>query len=163
MLDPTLSLNHEAYLRRAIALARSGADLPFGAVIAHRDTGRIVAEGSNRSDQDPTMHGEIAALRDCAQKNPGIDWSRLVLYTTAEPCPMCAAAAWWAGLHAIVYGSSIPYLRSQGWRQIDIRAEEVFRRTSGGRSCQLAGGVLEEECNVLYQKSNGGRVPPENP
>jgi tRNA(adenine34) deaminase len=54
----------------------------------------------------------------------------LDLYTTAEPCAMCQSAVEWAGIPIVYYGTSIPYLRKLGWHQIDIRAEEVVRRTS---------------------------------
>jgi len=136
-------------MRRAIELARQVPELPFGAVIVHGNTGDVIAEGFNRSAENPTWHGEIDALNQCARVHPGIDWSPLVLYTTAEPCPMCASAILWAGLRAIVFGSSIPYLQSLGWWQIDLRAEEVLRQAPF-RSCQLVGGVLESECNALF-------------
>lgn len=142
-------LDHPRYMRRAMQIAAQVPALPFGSVIVHGETGTVVAEGFNRSVDNPTWHGEIDALNQCARTHPGIDWSPLVLYTTAEPCPMCAAAILWAELRGIVFGSSIPYLQSLGWWQIDIRAEEVLRRTPF-RSCQLLGGVLEDECNALF-------------
>jgi len=145
----SISLDHPRYMRRAIQLAAQVPALPFGSVLVHGKTGAVVAEGFNRSAENPTWHGEIDALNQCARMHPGIDWSPLVLYTTAEPCPMCAAAILWAGLRGIVFGSSIPYLQGLGWWQIDIRAEEVLRRTPF-RSCQLLGGVLEDECNALF-------------
>jgi tRNA(adenine34) deaminase len=149
-MDPTLDL--ERYMRRAIQLAEQVPELPFGAVLVRGDIGVVVAEGYNRAVENPTWHGEIDALNRCALERPDIDWSSLVLYTTAEPCPMCAAACLWAGVGAIVYGTSIPYLQSLKWWQIDLRAEEVLRRASF-RTCQLIGGVLEEECNALFVKA----------
>jgi tRNA(adenine34) deaminase len=144
-----LALDHQHYMRRAIELAKRVPALPFGAVLVRDKDGEIVAEGYNRSTENPTWHGEIDVLNRCAVSHPGIDWSSLVLYTTAEPCPMCAAAILWAGLRGIVFGSSIPYLQSLGWWQVDLRAAEVLRRTPF-RSCQLIGGVLESECNALF-------------
>jgi tRNA(adenine34) deaminase len=119
-------------------------------VIVRTANAEVVAEGYNRSSVSPTYHGEIDAINRCAQLHPDIDWSGLVLYTTAEPCPMCQSAAEWAGIGMVVFGSSIPFLKSLGWKQIDIRAEEVIRRTPFGR-CVLLGGVLEEECNALFR------------
>jgi tRNA(Arg) A34 adenosine deaminase TadA len=63
---------------------------------------------------------------------------------------MCQSAIEWAGIPLVVYGSSIPFLQSLGWWQIDIRAEEVVRRTPFRRSTVL-GGILEEECNALFE------------
>jgi tRNA(Arg) A34 adenosine deaminase TadA len=141
---------HESFMRRAIELGRQVPRVPFGAVIVRQDSGEIVAEGWNRSSESPIRHGEIDALDRCALARPGIDWTQLTLYTTAEPCPMCQAAILWAGIPRVVYGTSIRYLQSRGWNQIDILAEEVVRRTPF-RSCVVIGGVLEAECNALFE------------
>ena len=141
---------HDAFMRRAIELARQVPAFPFGAVLVLHDTGEVVAEGWNRSVENPTWHGEIDAINRCAQARPDIDWSRLTLYTTAEPCPMCQSAVAWAGIPWVAYGSSIPFLQGLGWRQIDIRAGEVARRTPFRRTGVL-GGVLAKECNALFE------------
>jgi tRNA(adenine34) deaminase len=141
--------NHEKYMRRAIALAANVPKYPFGALLVETATGRIVAEGWNRSTDDPTFHGEMDAIHTCAKLKPKVDWAKLTLYTTAEPCPMCMSAALWAGIGVVVYGTSIEYLKKLKWWQVDIRAEEVRRRTNF-RNCVLLGGVLEQECNRLF-------------
>src|SRR5262249_31610560 len=138
-------LDHERFMRAAIQQARNVPELPFGAVIVDAEKAEIVAEGFNRSKLSPTYHGEVDAINRCAQDHTEIDWGKLVLYTTAEPCPMCESAVAWAGIGMVVFGSSIPFLQSLGWWQVDIRAEEVIRRTPF-RQCALLGGVLEEEC-----------------
>jgi tRNA(adenine34) deaminase len=146
---PLPDLDHDRFMRQAIAQARKVPELPFGAVIANAQAAEVVAEDHNRSAESPTFHGEVAVINRCAAAHPGIDWSGLVLYTTAEPCPMCQSAILWAGIPLVVYGSSIPFLQGLGWWQIDIRAEEVVRRASF-RKCQVRGGVLEAECNALF-------------
>uniref|UniRef100_B8HU47 CMP/dCMP deaminase zinc-binding n=1 Tax=Cyanothece sp. (strain PCC 7425 / ATCC 29141) TaxID=395961 RepID=B8HU47_CYAP4 len=102
----------ERLIRRAIELGRRAAlDLctggPFGCVIAK--DGAIIAEGYNRvvAENDPTWHGEMAAIRQAAKQLQTFDLSGCVLYTSAEPCPMCAAACWWARLDRIVYASRV--------------------------------------------------------
>jgi hypothetical protein len=50
----------------------------------------------------------------------------------------------------VVYGTSIPFLQGLGWWQLDIRAEEVVRRTPFRRTAVL-GGILEAECNALFE------------
>ena len=147
---PFPHLDHARFMRLAIAQARHNPRYPFGAVIVEGATGIVVAAGVNHTIDSPTFHGEIDAINNCARKNPGIDWSKLVLYTTAEPCPMCQSAIEWAGIAQTVFGTSIPYLVQTGWWQIDIRAEEVIRRTPF-RQTALLGGVLEAECNALYE------------
>jgi len=54
----------------------------------------------------------------------------------------------------VVFGSSIPYLKSLHWSQIDIRAEEVAKRTPF-RKCAIIGGILENECNALFRAAAG--------
>ncbi len=140
-------LPHEHFLRRAIALAANVPDLPFGAVIADPETGEIVAEGWNRTAVNPTWHGEIDAINRL--NAAAIGSRRLVLYTTAEPCPMCTGAILWAGIGAVVYGTSIRTLQRQGWRQMDVLADEIVRR-SPAWTCEVLGGVLEPECDALF-------------
>jgi tRNA(adenine34) deaminase len=139
----------EPFMRRAIELALEDPQLPFGAVIVTTATGQVVAEGHNRSAESPIWHGEIDAVHRCALSHPGIDWSALTLYSTAEPCPMCMAAILWAGIARVVFGTSIRTLQSKGWNQIDVLAQEIVRQASF-RECALVGGVLEAECDALF-------------
>jgi tRNA(adenine34) deaminase len=141
---------HEQYMRRAIEIARRNPQAPFAALLVDRQTGQVVAEGLNRWRENPTWHGEIEAINRCAAESPGVTWSGLRLYTTAEPCCMCQGAILWAGIPEVVFGSSIRTLEQLGWNQIDIRAEEVARRTPFA-SCTLIGGILERDCDALFQ------------
>jgi len=144
-----MELNHEFFIRRAIELAANVPDLPFGAVIVNGDTGVILSEGWNKSSSNPIWHGEIDAINQLARSNKDIESIPLVLYTTAEPCPMCQGAILWTGIGTVVFGTSIRFLQAHGWRQIDILAEEVVRRSPTWK-CTLVGGVLEEDCNALF-------------
>jgi tRNA(Arg) A34 adenosine deaminase TadA len=100
------------FLRRAIELGRRGAlELgtggPFGAVVA-RD-GVALAEGFNRVvvTRDPTWHAEMEAIRTaCAAVVGHFKIEGAVLYASGEPCPMCLAAAYWAGIGRIYYAST---------------------------------------------------------
>ena len=149
-------LDHERFMRRAIELASNVSHVPFGAVIVDRRSGQIVAEGWNKSSANPTWHGEIDAINRLAELQPEFDGNQLVLYTTAEPCPMCQGAILWSGIGTVVYGTSIRFLQSRGWRQIDILAEEVVRRSPSWR-CTVIGGVLEKECNALFEAASKTR------
>ena len=151
----TAANRHQQYMRRAIALAKQVLEFPFGAVIVRRATGVIVVEGHNRSSESPTFHGEIVVINRCAADHPSIDWSELALYTTAEPCPMCQSAIEWAGIPTVYYGTSIPHLQRLGWKQIEIRAAEVARRTPF-RQTTVVGGILVEECNALFEAAAKG-------
>lgn len=152
-------LEHERFMRRAIALTANCPHLPFGAVIVRGETGEVLAEGWNKSALNPTWHGEIDAINHLAESGGGEEASGLVLYTTAEPCPMCMGAILWSGIRTVVFGSSIRFLQQQGWRQIDILADEVVRR-SPGWACTLVGGVLEAECNALFASTRAAAGKP---
>jgi tRNA(adenine34) deaminase len=142
-------LNHERYMRRAVEVARRKQDAPFGAVIVDCETGEILAEGVNDARRNPILHGEVAAILACAEAHPGADWSRLALYTTAEPCPMCSSAILWAGIPHLIFGTSTDTLRRLGRPHIRIHAEEVAQRATLG-NLVITGGVLETECDALY-------------
>jgi tRNA(adenine34) deaminase len=137
-------------MRQAIEAARHTPTLPFAAVIVRRDTGEVLAVGANRTGESPTLHAEIDAINRCAASQPGLRWEDADLYTTAEPCPMCQAAIELAGIRHVYYGTSIPWLQARGWWQIDIRAEEVARRSPGG-GARIVGGVLGPQCDALFE------------
>ena len=139
----------ETFMRKAIRLAGNVPKYPFGAVLVDQQD-EVVAEGWNRSVHNPTWHGEMDAINKCAASHPKIDWTKLTLYTTAEPCAMCQGAVAWSGIKRVVFGSSIPFLKSLNWWAIDIRAEELSR-LAAFRECTVVGGVLEEECNKLFR------------
>lgn len=142
-------LDHQRYMRRAIDLTANVPELPFAAVIVHGESGEIVAEGWNKSSLNPTWHGEIDAINNLVRADRGADGGELILYTTAEPCPMCMGAILWSGIDKVVFGSSIRFLLDTGWRQLDISAQEVADRSPGWR-CTVISGVLESECNELF-------------
>ena len=149
-------MSNEHYMQHAIATALEDPRRPFGAVLVDRGGGDIIARGHNRGAHNPTWHGEIDAIN--AATAAGIDdWSRLKLYTTAEPCCMCQGAILWAGIAEVIYGTSIRSLTCWGWPQIDVPAEEIVRRTPF-RDCAVTGGVLEAECDALF--ADAMNMPP---
>jgi cytidine/deoxycytidylate deaminase-like protein len=91
-------VDHEHYMRRAIEIARGNPDAPFGCVIANGESGEILAEGLNDAEKSPILHGETAAVMNLFDGRPNADPSNLVVYTTAEPCPMCSGAILWSGI-----------------------------------------------------------------
>lgn len=149
---PALSLSmadHEEYMRLAIAQANKVPQRPFGAVIVDPVDRRVLAEGFAHVADSPTFHGEIDAINRCAAHHPKVEWRRLVLYTTGEPCPMCQTAALWCGVAGVVYGSATPVLQECGWGTVDMRAADVVRHAF--TPCALLGGVLEQECNAIFR------------
>ena len=139
-------------MRRAIEVARGNPDAPFGCVIVGSGTGEILAEGLNDAEKSPVLHGETAAVMDLFERQPGVDPSGLVLYTTAEPCPMCSGAILWAGIPRVVLGTRLETLEKLGRPLIDLPCEEVSRRATFG-GFEVVYGVLERECEALYEEA----------
>ena len=100
----------EDHMRRAIALSvammRANRGGPFGAVIVK--DGEVVAEGFNRvtSDNDPTAHAEVTAIRAACAALGSFSLEGCDIYTSCEPCPMCLAAIYWARLGRIYYANT---------------------------------------------------------
>lgn len=142
-------MDHERHMRRAVEIAHGNPDAPFGCVIVDGTTGETVAEGLNNAEKNPVLHGETDAVIRLFETHPDVDPSRLVLYTTAEPCSMCSGAILWSGIPKIVLGTSIATLKRLGLPQIDLPCEEVARRASFG-GFEVTRGVLEGECDALF-------------
>jgi tRNA(adenine34) deaminase len=139
--------SHEAFMRAAIEEARSGGaqgNLPVGSVVVRE--GRIVARGHNEvvSGADPTAHAEVVALRraGAALGTPFLSGS--TLYTTLEPCPMCAAALAWARIDRVVIGAL--FGRSGGVRS---RARVLDLMGPIVHQVEAIAPVLPEECLAL--------------
>ena len=144
---------HERYMHRAIEIAHGNPDAPFGTVIADGENGEVLAEGLNDAEKNPILHGEIDAILNLAGTDPDVDWSRLVLYTTAEPCPMCSGAILWCGIPHLVFGSSTATLERLDLPQISLSCGELVRRASSSfENLEITGGVLERECDALFEE-----------
>jgi len=97
------------FMKRAIELSVESVNNgggPFGSVIVKDD--KIIAEGSNKvtSNNDPTAHGEIVAIREACKKLNNFSLNQCELYSTCEPCPMCLSAIYWARIEKIYYGNT---------------------------------------------------------
>ena len=139
-------MNDEFYMREALSLARSAeclGEVPVGAVVV-RD-GQIVGRGFNSpiGENDPTAHAEIAALRDAARHLANYRLPGCELFTTLEPCAMCAGAILHARLTRVVYGARDLKTGVHG-SVIDLFAVERLNHHT-----EVVGGVLAEECRQL--------------
>lgn len=90
---------------------------PFGAVVVDAD-GQILAAAHNHvlSDNDPTAHAEIMAIRAACAKIGSHNLQGCTLYTSCEPCPMCLAAVIWANIGRVVYGCTRDDAAAIGFR-----------------------------------------------
>ncbi|HEX9615477.1 MAG TPA: nucleoside deaminase [Bacteroidota bacterium] len=98
------------FMKEAIELSRKnireGKGGPFGAIIVRN--GIVVARGANRvtSDNDPTAHAEILAIREACRSLKTFQLSDCELYSSCEPCPMCLGAIYWARLKQVYFANT---------------------------------------------------------
>ncbi|MEW5863288.1 MAG: tRNA adenosine(34) deaminase TadA [Pseudomonadota bacterium] len=141
-------MNDEAFMRRALELARRAADegeVPVGAVVVA--DGRIVGEGWNRpiSSRDPTSHAETEAIRAAARTLDNYRFSGATLYVTLEPCAMCAGAIFHARIGRVVFGAPDPKTGAAG------SVVNLFAEGRLNHHAAVEGGVLAEECSALLR------------
>ena len=117
---------NQDHMRRAIALSlraiRTDRGFPFGAVIVK--DGEVIAEAHNTvtSDNDPTAHAEMNAIRTACAKLGTFLLEGCEIYTSGEPCPMCLAAIYWARLDRIYYAN-----RQQDAHRVGFSDETLYR------------------------------------
>lgn len=139
----------EHYMRRALELAREAAargEVPVGAIVVRN--GEIVAEGSNRreEDKDPTAHAELLAIREAARSLGGWRLTGTTLYVTLEPCAMCAGALVLARVERLVYGADDPKAGAVRSLYRLVEDERLNHRV------QVTPGILAEECGEVLRE-----------
>ncbi len=114
-------------MKRAIELAKENANStnggPFGAVIVK--DGKIIGEGFNSvtTNNDPTAHAEINAIRDACKNLNSYQLDDCELYASSEPCPMCLGAIYWARVKKIYYACSLEEAKNHNFDDIFIYNE----------------------------------------
>ena len=136
------------FMRAALADARLAAEVgevPVGAVVDAG--GEIVSRGHNRSesDNDPSAHAEIVALREAARNRGNYRLTDATLYVTLEPCAMCMGALVQARIGRLVFGAYDPKAGAAG-SAIDLSDSPSFNHRF-----EINGGVLAEECGAVLK------------
>jgi tRNA(adenine34) deaminase len=139
----------QTFMRMAIDEARL-ADFPFGTVIVRH--GSVLARGRNlgRTNDDPTAHGEMVAIRRGLADHGSEALKGCTLYTSGEPCAMCMGAILWCHFGRLVYAASIEQLSTK-IGQIMLSSSEVAEKTPFA-SISITGGVLADEAMQLFDK-----------
>jgi tRNA(adenine34) deaminase len=146
---PTTTTDDAYWMGLALAQAARAAalgEVPVGAV-AVRD-GALIGVGFNRkeSDQDPTAHAEMLALRQAAARLNNWRLLGVTLYCTLEPCPMCAGAMIQARLPRLVYGAPDTRFGANG-TVVDVLGCAEFNHR-----VDVTAGVLADEAGALLQQ-----------
>ena len=148
--------NDLRFMRVAIDVARKARDKgnhPFGAVLVD-EQGHILMEAENTvvTEKDCTGHAETNLIRQASSKYDRDFLARCTLYTSTEPCPMCAAAIFWGNVRRVVYGLSQEGLYEMAGED----AEEVLYLScrellgKGEKPIEVIGPVLEEEARRVH-------------
>lgn len=122
-----MNKENNKFMKRAIELAKENANStnggPFGAVIVK--DGKIIGEGFNSvtTNNDPTAHAEINAIRDACKNLNSYQLDDCELYASSEPCPMCLGAIYWARVKKIYYACSLEEAKNHNFDDIFIYNE----------------------------------------
>jgi tRNA(Arg) A34 adenosine deaminase TadA len=144
-------------MRAAIAVARrarENGNHPFGAVLADA-RGRILIEAENSvvTEGDCTGHAETNLMRQASQEYDHDFLATCTVYTSTEPCPMCAGAIFWGNVRRVVYGLSQQglYEMAAADRQEVLRlpCRELLAR--GQKPVEVVGPILEEEARRVHE------------
>ena len=147
------------FLRQAIDLARKARNdgrHPFGSLIVNERGETVVAARNNavRPKGDPTQHAEMLACAQAARLLTETELARCTLYTSTEPCAMCAGAIYWTGIGRVVFALAETGLsRYTGSHTenptLDLPCREVFAR--GQKPILVAGPLLEDEAGKVHE------------
>ena len=155
--DPDLQRLDERFLRHSFDVARRSlthGNHPFGAILVdEHGTVLIEIENGYMPSRDGTAHAERLLATQACTTLPAKVLARATLYSSAEPCAMCAGAIYWAGIGRVVYGLSEHRLRSITGDHpenptLDLPCREVF--ASGPRATVVVGPLLEDEAAALH-------------
>jgi tRNA(Arg) A34 adenosine deaminase TadA len=147
----------EYFLRRSFEVARravTNGNHPFGAILVDRNRNVLIeAENGYMPAHDGTAHAErLLASQACTTLSPDV-LRNATLYSSAEPCAMCAGAIYWAGIGRLVYGLSEHRLRIVTGNHpenptLDLPCRKVFE--SGQRPTEVIGPMLEDEAEAVH-------------
>jgi len=141
--------DHERWMReslRAAREARTRDEVPIGSCIVAGEKLLAVAGNRTRTDCDPTAHAEMVALREAAQNCGNYRLSDATVYSTIEPCAMCAGALIQARVKLLVYGA-----RDEKAGAVESHFH-ICDANQLNHRIEVVKGVLESECRELMQE-----------
>ena len=136
-------------MRQSLGAAREAQrrdEVPVGSCVVMGDSLLAIAGNRTRTDCDPTAHAEVLALRAAAQKFGNYRLADAVVYSTIEPCAMCAGALIQARVKLLVYGAADEKAGAVESNFQICDANELNHRV------EVIKGVLESECRELMQE-----------
>ncbi|MCG8633223.1 MAG: nucleoside deaminase [Desulfobacterales bacterium] len=152
-----MSLDDKRFIRRAFEIAteaRNKGNEPFGALLVDGE-GEILLESENNisTERDCTGHAESALMRMASKKFDNEFLAGCSLYTSTEPCPMCAGAIFWGNVRRVVYGLSeeglYDIIGADNEEVLYLPCREVFQR--GRKPIEVIGPLLEDEAAKVHE------------
>jgi tRNA(Arg) A34 adenosine deaminase TadA len=150
-------LDHDAFLRRTFEVAKRAhthGNHPFGAILVGAG-GEVLMETENgyMPDRDMTGHAERVLATQASKQFGPQALADCTLYSSAEPCAMCAGAIYWAGIGRVVYGLSERRLKAITGNHaenptLDLPCRTVF--AAGQRMIDVIGPLLEDEAAAMH-------------
>jgi len=137
--------------------AREQGDYGIGAVIVKGNKVICKFSSHTKRDEDPVAHAEILAIMEASKILKSRHLTDCILYTTHEPCPMCASAIVWARMKGVVYGARYSDMKKYRlkkankhylWRTIDITCEIVFKKST--EKIELIKDFMRKDCIKLF-------------
>ena len=129
-------------------LSRKEGNKGYGAVVVSGGKISGKAHDTAVTENDPSLHAEVNAIRQAVKNTGDVNLCGSILFSTCEPCPMCASLAVWANITTIVYGVSIEETAKLGKSRILIGCREVVEKSPV--MIEVIGGILKNECKKLY-------------
>lgn len=156
--DRFAGLSHEEHVREAIELARGAAergDDPYGSVLVHAADDEIVMTERNavNTEDDVRRHPELTLAHRAAREFSPEQRRGLIMYTSTEPCPMCAGGIAHVGLGAVVHATSAERGAELYGSDSCLPSAEVYERL--GSDVVAAGPVLADEGDAVHRDHGG--------
>ncbi len=140
------------FMQQAIDLAwqaRQEGNHPFGALLIVDDKVILTAKNSVNTDHDVTRHAELNLVSEASRLFPAEILGQASLYTSTEPCAMCAGAIFWAGIPRVIYGCSAQTLGELAGGAFVIPCRELFGR--GAPLVEVIGPVLPDAAARVHE------------
>ena len=140
-------MTDEAYMQIALELARQAYEInevPVGAIVVKKSTGKIIAKGYNRPeiDKNPLAHAEIAAIKQAAETLGGWRLLDCDIYVTLEPCPMCCGAIINSRIERVIFGAFDS--KSGSVESIINMFDLPFNHKP-----KIVSGIMQKECSEI--------------
>jgi len=150
--------NREELIKHAIKIAEDSkkhGNLPYGCILVDAQ-GNVILTGENSviTESDCLGHAEINMIRAASKLYDNHFLNQCTIYTSDEPCPMCASAIFWSGIGTLVFGLSKARFYHEFGKQnpdidFNISSKEVLK--AGGRKVEVIGPILEEQVLAMHR------------